>query len=82
MLKCNLRKTILLLTLLTSLSASEMRNGDIRGIVVDNSTQQPLPGVIVMLEGTELGTATDLDGSFYFTNLRPGSYHIRFQMMG
>ncbi len=62
--------------------AEEMHSGHIRGIVVDNKTQQPLPGVSVMLVGTDQGTATDLDGSFYLRNLRPGSYHIRFLMMG
>jgi hypothetical protein len=72
--------TIFLLAI--SLMAEEMHSGHIRGIVVDNKTQQPLPGVSVMLVGTDQGTATDLDGSFYLRNLRPGSYHIRFQMMG
>jgi len=73
---------LLLSVLSFSLSADEIQNGNIGGMVIDNNTQQPLPGVSIMLEGTELGTATDLNGSFYFTNLRPGSYHVRFQMMG
>jgi len=80
--RINFIRAFLLSILFANLIAGEIRNGAIRGIVVDNSTQQPLPGVSVMLVGTEIGCATDLDGSFYFVNLRPGSYHIRFQMMG
>ncbi len=74
--------TVFLITLSFDLFADEIRNGNISGLVVDNHTQQPLPGVSIMLVGTEIGTVTDLEGQFYLANLRPGSYHLRFQMMG
>ena len=35
----------------------------IKGMVVD-SNDEPLPGVNIMLEGTSLGSITDLNGSF------------------
>ena len=35
----------------------------IKGIVVDD-TDQPLPGVTLMFKGTQVGTATSLDGEF------------------
>ena len=36
----------------------------LRGIVVDASNGQPLPGVNLVWEGTSEGTASDIDGSF------------------
>lgn len=37
------------------------------GTVVDASTKEALPGVSVVVKGTTLGTATDLDGKFTLT---------------
>lgn len=36
----------------------------ITGKVVDNSTKEALPGVSVVVKGTTIGAATDLDGNF------------------
>jgi len=80
--KFNLINSLAIFLLAINLAAEEVHSGHISGIVVDNKTQQPLPGVNVMLVGTEQGTASDIDGRFYIRNLRPGSYHICFQMMG
>lgn len=37
---------------------------DIRGTVVDSRTGQGIPGVTVMILGTQLGTATDMNGDY------------------
>ena len=42
---------------------------DIQGTVVDESTQEPLIGATVQVAGTQLGTATDIDGNFKLTGL-------------
>jgi TonB-linked SusC/RagA family outer membrane protein len=36
----------------------------VSGIVTDSETQEPLPGVTVLLEGTTNGVATNLDGEY------------------
>ena len=36
----------------------------IKGQVVDEDTQEPLPGVNVLVKGTSTGTLTDIDGRF------------------
>jgi TonB-linked SusC/RagA family outer membrane protein len=36
------------------------------GVVVDSKTGEPLPGVNVILEGSTIGTVTDVDGKFSF----------------
>jgi len=56
--------------------------GGIKGIVIDSQTEQPLPGVNVFILDSEIGTATDENGHFNIEQLKPGSYHVRFIMMG
>lgn len=41
----------------------------------------PLPGVTVMLKGTTIGAATDIDGKFTFTTSQEGGI-LRFSFMG
>lgn len=36
----------------------------VRGVVTDSATQQPLPGVTVLIAGTTIGAATGTDGAF------------------
>ena len=38
----------------------------VQGVVTDATTQEPLPGVSILLKGTTQGTATDFDGSYNF----------------
>ncbi len=55
--------------------------GKIAGRVTD-SQGQPLPGTNVLLVGTTLGAATDLEGYFNVINIPPGSYEVRFSFIG
>jgi iron complex outermembrane recepter protein len=43
----------------------------ITGKLIDASTQDPLPGAVVLIKGTQNGTTTALDGSFNMK--RPGA---------
>jgi hypothetical protein len=36
----------------------------IRGTVIDSTTHEPLPGVTVLVKGTDTGASTDRDGKF------------------
>ena len=56
--------------------------GKLSGRVTDKTTGDPLIGVNVMVEGTVLGAATDSEGSFFILQLPPGSYNVRFSMIG
>jgi len=38
--------------------------GDVSGIVVDGKTGESIPGVNVILSGTDKGAATNMDGFF------------------
>ncbi len=56
--------------------------GKIRGVVKDADTGEPLPGVNVVLKGTNLGAATDMDGYFIILNIPPGTYDVEASMIG
>jgi hypothetical protein len=56
--------------------------GKIAGLIVDSETKEPLSGVNVILEGTLIGAATDLDGIYTIINIPPGTYVLRVSMMG
>ncbi|WP_158551393.1 TonB-dependent receptor [Rhodohalobacter sp. SW132] len=36
----------------------------VRGTVTDNATEEPLPGVNIVIEGTTIGTSTGVDGQY------------------
>ncbi|MBN1541702.1 TonB-dependent receptor [candidate division KSB1 bacterium] len=74
----------LLLLLVWSISAPlpAGTTGKIIGRITDRETGEPLPGVNVLVEGTQLGAATDIDGNYFILRLAPGVYAIRATMIG
>jgi len=56
--------------------------GKITGRVVDEQTGDPLPSANVLLEGTTMGAATDIDGYYVILNVPPGVYTLRVTMIG
>ena len=54
---------------------------EIRGIVKDKSGE-PLPGVTVLIVGTQLGTATGMDGDFLLRVPEQDSVRLRFSFVG
>ncbi|RQW04622.1 TonB-dependent receptor [candidate division KSB1 bacterium] len=63
-------------------SATAGTTGKITGYVTDADTQEPLPGANVLIEGTSLGDATDVNGYYVIVNLPPGHYTLIVSMMG
>jgi outer membrane receptor protein involved in Fe transport len=56
--------------------------GKITGRVYDASTGVPLPGVNVIIQGTNMGAATNLDGDYFIINVPVGTYIMTASMMG
>ncbi|MCF7805467.1 MAG: TonB-dependent receptor [Candidatus Marinimicrobia bacterium] len=71
---------LLLLTLVQTTWAAS--TGKIAGQIVDQETNEPLPGVNVVIQGTSLGAATDTDGSYFIINIPPGNYQVRASIIG
>ena len=68
--------------LLTIQFAFSGTTGKLSGKVTSKETGDPLIGANVMIDGTLLGAATDLDGNYYILQVPPGTYSVRFTMIG
>jgi hypothetical protein len=56
--------------------------GKIVGYVTDAKTGEPLPGCNVVIKGTNMGSATDIEGYFFIVNVPPGTYTVFASMVG
>lgn len=63
-------------------SAQSSKAGKITGTLVDQETGKALPGAVVMLEGTTMGAAADLHGTFAIYNVPVGTYNVVIQLIG
>lgn len=72
--------TALILILLTSSALAQ--SGKIAGRVIDGSSSEPLPFVNIIVEGTNYGAASDIDGYYSIIGLPPGEYSVRASAIG
>jgi TonB-dependent receptor len=56
--------------------------GGIKGYVKGSDTKSALPYAIVLLEGTNNGTTTDIDGNYVLRNINPGKHQISVSYVG
>jgi hypothetical protein len=56
--------------------------GTITGVVIDGETKEPLPGAVILVEGTSCGANADIEGKFSIVNVPFGRYDIKARMMG
>lgn len=70
---------ILLCCLCWNVFAAEYQ---IKGVVIDKSTRQPLEFVNVLVVGLGIGASTDANGSFLITQVPPGIYRLQASFLG
>lgn len=73
---------VLLILLAAAAIGLAANTGNITGKVTDRRTGEPLPGASVVVEGTELGAATDANGQYLIINIPPGRYTVTASFMG
>jgi TonB-dependent receptor len=56
--------------------------GTIRGVVTDSTTNEELVGANVILLGTSLGGATDLEGEYRILKVPEGNYRMKVSYVG
>lgn len=76
------RITGLLIFFLLSIDVYAGDTGKLAGTVVDAATKEPLIGASIVVVGTSLGAATDIDGRFIILNIPPGTYALRASAVG
>jgi iron complex outermembrane receptor protein len=58
------------------------RLGVIAGTVEEQKTRERLPGANVIVEGTTIGAAADINGNFLIRGVPPGTYRMRASIIG
>lgn len=79
------KTTLLLLCILCSAIsfAQNQPSQNIRGIVTDRSSGQPIPFTVIgLLEKPDTGTTTDEQGEFILKNIPVGRYTVKATMVG
>ena len=73
-------RTLVLLAFLPSLLLAQ--TGTIRGFVYDKQTGEPIIFTNVILKGTTIGAATDVNGYYSISKVTPGSYTLQVTYLG
>lgn len=58
------------------------QTGEIRGVVKNKNSNEPIPFANVVLQNTTIGTTTDIDGKYSIKNLKPGFYNVQVSYLG
>ncbi len=71
-----LKKIVVLVAFVFSTTFLFSQNGVIKGKIIDTNGNEPLIGAAVMIKGTTLGSATDFDGNYTISGVKPGKYTL------
>jgi hypothetical protein len=75
-------KGMFILILLSTGMIFGQQTRTLTGKVLNAETRETLPGATIQIEGTSLGTATDLQGNFSLGNISGESIRIRVSFLG
>ena len=80
-----MKATNVLITVACLLSASVLfagTTGKITGTITDAKTGEKLVSANVVIEGTAIGAAANLEGYFVILNVPPGTYRLKASLLG
>ncbi len=72
----------LLALMFMSISVSAQTGGQITGLVIDNTSEDPLPGATIFIEELKKGDVADKYGEFSFSDIPFGAYTFTVKFMG
>jgi hypothetical protein len=75
-----LRSTLFFIALMACSFASA-QNGSISGTVIDKNAQTALTGATIVLQNTDLGAISDVDGKFFVGKIQPGTYNVNISLL-
>ncbi|MGE5432641.1 MAG: TonB-dependent receptor [Syntrophomonadaceae bacterium] len=75
-------RILLLFLLLTDISLFAQTGGKIAGVVKDSRTGELLIGANIVVEGTKMGAASNVEGFYTILNVPPGKYNLRATLIG
>lgn len=80
-------KNLLIIIAMTCFSVicspiAQAQTGSLAGILSDKTTGETLIGATVSIEGTSLGSVTDIDGKYIISKVNEGTYTIKVSFVG
>ncbi|MFP5470128.1 MAG: TonB-dependent receptor domain-containing protein [Bacteroidia bacterium] len=75
-----LLKSFIAFLFISFFSFYNAQNGSIRGTIFEDATGEPIPGVQVLVVGTNSGAVTDFEGKFSIS-LAEGKYNLQLSFM-
>ncbi len=76
------RNLLLFLSLLLFSFQAVAQTGSVKGTVVDKENSEALIGANVLLEGSTIGTVTDIEGNFNLQGIQTGSQMLNVTFVG
>ena len=73
---------VLVLFVLSTVTAIAQDGGTIRGTIKDSKTKEDIIGATILVQGINKGAATDINGFFSFGKLPVGSYSLKISFVG
>jgi outer membrane receptor for ferrienterochelin and colicin len=75
-------KKVLIIIFIISTQLFAGTTGKLAGIVKDADSGEPLVGANILIEGTNLGAATNVRGEYVILNIPPGKYNVKVSFIG
>ena len=75
-------KEFLLISFIYGCFLSAGTTGKLTGTIKSKVDDGPLIGANIIIENTDLGTSTDLNGDYVILNIAPGKYNVTIRMIG
>ena len=77
-----MNRNLILLIILTLSSAVYAQKGTIKGRVFNEKTNEPIEFANILIQGTDIGSTSDLDGNYIFTGIKPGFMRLVVSFVG
>ena len=58
------------------------QNGSIKGVLFNDNNAERIPFALILVQGTDINTTSNLDGEFELTNVKPGIVNIEISSIG
>lgn len=72
----------LLISISQTILFAQSSTGHLQGKVMDKTTEETLPGASVYLQGTSIGTMTDVEGNYRIANIPFGKHNLVVSYIG
>jgi hypothetical protein len=79
---CMKRRILMFFTTLLICTCAFAQVKEVTGVVTSEDDGQPVTGASIRVEGTNLGTITDVDGKFSLVNLPPDAHYLQITYLG